>query len=58
MARVLIFGAGISGTPLPCICGGCSAGDRSYLATDGQATLAVDPQRDTDRVLAAAARAA
>jgi|GEM_PF-4529110 hypothetical protein len=33
-------------------------GDRSYLATDGQATLAVDPQRDTDRVPAAAARAA
>jgi len=30
-------------------------GDRSYLATDGQAALVVDPQRDIDRVLAAAA---
>jgi hydroxyacylglutathione hydrolase len=33
-------------------------GDRSYLVTDGQAARAVAPQRDTDRVLAAAARAA
>jgi glyoxylase-like metal-dependent hydrolase (beta-lactamase superfamily II)/rhodanese-related sulfurtransferase len=30
-------------------------GDRSYLATDGRAALVVDPQRDIDRVLAAAA---
>src|ERR1035441_10040098 len=30
-------------------------GDRSYLATDGRAALVVDPQRDFDRVLAAAA---
>jgi len=59
MARVLvIFGAGISGTPLPCICGGCPAGDHSYVAADGQDTRAVDAQRDTDRVRTAAARAA
>ena len=31
-------------------------GDRSYLATDGRVALVVDPQRDIDRVLAAAAR--
>ena len=31
-------------------------GDRSYLATDGQVALVVDPQRDIDRVLAAVAR--
>ena len=31
-------------------------GDRSYLATDGRVALVVDPQRDFDRVLAAAAR--
>ena len=31
-------------------------GDRSYLATDGRAALVVDPQRDIDRVLAAAAQ--
>jgi hydroxyacylglutathione hydrolase len=31
-------------------------GDRSYLATDGRAALVVDPQRDIDQVLAAAAR--
>jgi glyoxylase-like metal-dependent hydrolase (beta-lactamase superfamily II)/rhodanese-related sulfurtransferase len=30
-------------------------GDRSYLATDGQVAMVVDPQRDIDRVLAAAA---
>jgi glyoxylase-like metal-dependent hydrolase (beta-lactamase superfamily II)/rhodanese-related sulfurtransferase len=30
-------------------------GDRSYLAADGRAALVVDPQRDIDRVLAAAA---
>ncbi len=30
-------------------------GDRSYLATDGRVALVVDPQRDIDRVLAAAA---
>ena len=29
-------------------------GDRSYLATDGRVALVVDPQRDIDRVLAAA----
>jgi len=32
-----------------------SLGDRSYLATDGQHAFVVDPQRDIDRVLAAAA---
>jgi glyoxylase-like metal-dependent hydrolase (beta-lactamase superfamily II)/rhodanese-related sulfurtransferase len=32
-----------------------SLGDRSYLATDGTAALVVDPQRDIDRVLVAAA---
>ena len=30
-------------------------GDRSYLATDGRVAMVVDPQRDIDRVLAAAA---
>jgi hydroxyacylglutathione hydrolase len=30
-------------------------GDRSYLATDGRVAVVVDPQRDTDRMLAAAA---
>ena len=30
-------------------------GDRSYLATDGRVALVVDPQRDMDRLLAAAA---
>lgn len=33
-----------------------SLGDRSYLATDGQAAIVVDPQRDVDRVLALAGR--
>ncbi|MDP9430440.1 MAG: MBL fold metallo-hydrolase, partial [Actinomycetota bacterium] len=28
-----------------------SLGDRSYLATDGQVAVVVDPQRDIDRVL-------
>jgi len=32
-----------------------SLGDRTYLATDGASALVVDPQRDIDRVLAAAA---
>jgi hydroxyacylglutathione hydrolase len=32
-----------------------SLGDRSYLATDGTVALVVDPQRDIDRVLVAAA---
>ena len=32
-----------------------SLGDRTYLATDGTSALVVDPQRDIDRVLAAAA---
>jgi hydroxyacylglutathione hydrolase len=32
-----------------------SLGDRSYLATDGDAALVIDPQRDYDRVLAVAA---
>jgi hydroxyacylglutathione hydrolase len=32
-----------------------SLGDRTYLATDGVSALVVDPQRDIDRVLAAAA---
>ncbi len=31
-----------------------SLGDRSYLATDGSVAIVVDPQRDIDRVLAAA----
>jgi len=31
-----------------------SLGDRTYLATDGVSALVVDPQRDIDRVLAAA----
>src|SRR5512142_1612095 len=29
-----------------------SLGDRSYVATDGEVAIVVDPQRDTDRVLA------
>ncbi|WP_116245859.1 MBL fold metallo-hydrolase [Nocardiopsis sp. FIRDI 009] len=33
-----------------------SLGDRSYLATDGEVALVVDPQRDVDRVLALAGR--
>jgi hydroxyacylglutathione hydrolase len=33
-----------------------SLGDRSYLVSDGQATLVVDPQRDFDRVLEQADR--
>ncbi len=33
-----------------------SLGDRSYLATDGEVALVVDPQRDIDRVIAAAGR--
>ncbi|UZJ24781.1 MBL fold metallo-hydrolase [Rhodococcus antarcticus] len=33
-----------------------SLGDRSYLVHDGVVALVVDPQRDTDRVTAAAAR--
>jgi hydroxyacylglutathione hydrolase len=32
-----------------------SLGDRTYLATDGASALVIDPQRDIDRVLAAAA---
>lgn len=32
-------------------------GDRSYLVHDGEAALVIDPQRDTDRVEAAAAEA-
>jgi glyoxylase-like metal-dependent hydrolase (beta-lactamase superfamily II) len=32
-----------------------SLGDRSYLATDGEVAVVVDPQRDIDRVLALAA---
>ena len=31
-------------------------GDRSYLATDGEVAVVVDPQRDIDRVLDLAAR--
>ncbi|MEB3369841.1 MBL fold metallo-hydrolase [Saccharopolyspora mangrovi] len=34
-----------------------SLGDRSYLASDGEVALVVDPQRDVDRVIAAAGRA-
>ncbi len=33
-----------------------SLGDRSYLATDGEVAVVVDPQRDVDRVLAVAGR--
>ena len=33
-----------------------SLGDRSYLAADGHVAVVVDPQRDIDRVLAAAGR--
>ena len=33
-----------------------SLGDRSYLATDGEVALVVDPQRDVDRVIALAGR--
>ncbi|MFC7345035.1 MBL fold metallo-hydrolase [Saccharopolyspora griseoalba] len=33
-----------------------SLGDRSYLATDGEVAVVVDPQRDVDRVIAAAGR--
>ncbi|MGA5301685.1 MBL fold metallo-hydrolase [Nucisporomicrobium flavum] len=33
-----------------------SLGDRSYLAHDGQVAIAVDPQRDIDRLLALAGR--
>jgi hydroxyacylglutathione hydrolase len=32
-----------------------SLGDRTYLATDGASALVIDPQRDIDRVLTAAA---
>src|SRR4051812_41090629 len=32
-----------------------SLGDRSYLATDGEVAVVVDPQRDIDRLLAPAA---
>lgn len=32
-----------------------SLGDRCYLATDGSVAMAIDPQRDFDRVVAAAA---
>ena len=32
-----------------------SLGDRSYLATDGRVAVAIDPQRDFDRVVAVAA---
>ncbi|MCG5218563.1 MBL fold metallo-hydrolase [Streptosporangium sp. KLBMP 9127] len=31
-------------------------GDRGYLATDGEAALVVDPQRDIDRIIAMAGR--
>lgn len=34
-----------------------SLGDRSYLVHDGQVAFVVDPQRDTDRMLAAAEQA-
>jgi hydroxyacylglutathione hydrolase len=33
-----------------------SLGDRSYLASDGDVAVVVDPQRDVDRVIAAAGR--
>ena len=31
-------------------------GDRSYLAHDGKVAVVIDPQRDTDRITALAAR--
>ncbi|MFG1833417.1 MBL fold metallo-hydrolase, partial [Micromonospora chersina] len=31
-----------------------SLGDRSYLASDGEVAIVVDPQRDIDRVLSLA----
>ena len=34
-----------------------SLGDRSYLVHDGEVALVIDPQRDVDRVLAAAEEA-
>ncbi|MCP2237621.1 Glyoxylase, beta-lactamase superfamily II [Prauserella halophila] len=33
-----------------------SLGDRSYLASDGEVAIVVDPQRDVDRVIATAGR--
>lgn len=33
-----------------------SLGDRSYLASDGDVAVVIDPQRDVDRVIAAAGR--
>ena len=33
-----------------------SLGDRSYVATDGERAVVIDPQRDVDRVIAAAGR--
>lgn len=33
-----------------------SLGDRSYLATDGEVAVVIDPQRDVDRILALAGR--
>lgn len=33
-----------------------SLGDRSYLASDGEVAVVIDPQRDVDRVIAAAGR--
>ncbi|PFG95490.1 glyoxylase-like metal-dependent hydrolase (beta-lactamase superfamily II) [Saccharopolyspora erythraea NRRL 2338] len=33
-----------------------SLGDRSYLATDGEVAVVVDPQRDVDRIIATAGR--
>ncbi|SDO97069.1 Glyoxylase, beta-lactamase superfamily II [Actinopolyspora xinjiangensis] len=33
-----------------------SLGDRSYLATDGETAVVVDPQRDVDRIIALAGR--
>ncbi len=33
-----------------------SLGDRSYLASDGEVAVVVDPQRDIDRILDLAAR--
>ncbi len=33
-----------------------SLGDRSYLATDGEVAVVIDPQRDVDRLIAEAGR--
>ncbi|GAB3551791.1 glyoxylase-like metal-dependent hydrolase (beta-lactamase superfamily II) [Actinopolyspora lacussalsi] len=46
----------LSETPHVEVIATSSLGDRSYLATDGETAVVVDPQRDVDRVLALAGR--